>query len=66
MKICWTQILLWITIGTLALGAALSAGCGQKGPLFLPSDTAKKQKKKSPDLNKDQTKNQTDDDKDKK
>jgi predicted small lipoprotein YifL len=35
MKHCWAEYLLWLTIVVLGLGSAL-AGCGQKGPLYLP------------------------------
>ncbi|WP_455234960.1 LPS translocon maturation chaperone LptM [Thiogranum longum] len=39
MKPCWAQYLLWITIALAGAGSILS-GCGQKGDLYLPEETA--------------------------
>lgn len=35
MKRCWANVLLLAVIAILGVGAML-AGCGQKGPLYLP------------------------------
>jgi len=37
MKTCWAQYLLWGVIAALGLLSILAtAGCGQKGDLYLP------------------------------
>lgn len=36
---------LWLLLAVCA-GSALLSGCGQRGPLYLPDDTAQTQKKK--------------------
>lgn len=41
-----TTFTLWLLFAVCA-GGALLAGCGQKGPLYLPDDTEQLQKKKS-------------------
>ena len=38
--------MLWLLFA-VSTGGALLAGCGQKGPLYLPDDTTQIQKKKS-------------------
>lgn len=43
-----TKSVIGLLIAALA-GVALLAGCGQKGPLYLPDDSAQAQKKKSTD-----------------
>ena len=43
-----TKSATWLLIALLAT-AALLAGCGQKGPLYLPDDSTQAQKKKSTD-----------------
>ncbi|WP_459863165.1 LPS translocon maturation chaperone LptM [Endothiovibrio diazotrophicus] len=42
MNRCWAQYALWAVIAILGVGSMLS-GCGQKGPLFLPTDTEQQQ-----------------------
>lgn len=37
MRICWGQYALWAVIALLGTSAML-AGCGAKGPLYLPQD----------------------------
>ncbi len=37
---------LWLLLAVFT-GGALLAGCGQKGPLYLPDDATQMQKKKS-------------------
>ncbi len=44
-----TRSTLWLLITALST-AALLAGCGQKGPLYLPDDSTQQQKKKSTDI----------------
>ncbi len=43
-----TKSAIWLLIAALA-SVALLAGCGQKGPLYLPDDSSQAQKKKSTD-----------------
>lgn len=46
MRTAPTKSAICLLIAVLT-GAALLAGCGQKGPLYLPDDSAQAQKKKS-------------------
>ena len=39
MRICWSWILFVALVAALAL-MSLLAGCGQKGPLYLPEPSA--------------------------
>ena len=48
MRTAPTKSAIWLLIAALA-SVALLAGCGQKGPLYLPDDSAQAQKKKSTD-----------------
>ena len=48
MRTVMTKFATGLLIATLA-AAALLAGCGQKGPLYLPDDSTQAQKKKSTD-----------------
>lgn len=40
MPRCWANVLLLALVAALGVGAML-AGCGQKGPLYLPDDKPK-------------------------
>lgn len=42
MKFCWANWLFLALVAVLGLGAML-AGCGQKGPLYLPEDRPEQQ-----------------------
>lgn len=48
MRTVATKSAIGVLIAALT-AAALLAGCGQKGPLYLPDDSAQAQKKKSTD-----------------
>ena len=37
MKRCWANLLFLVVVAVLGIGAVL-AGCGQKGPLYLPDE----------------------------
>ena len=39
MKRCWANLLFLALVAVLGVGAML-AGCGQKGPLYLPDEGA--------------------------
>lgn len=42
MRICPAQLILWIVIAVLGT-ASMLAGCGAKGPLYLPEDSQQQQ-----------------------
>jgi predicted small lipoprotein YifL len=48
MRTAHQKSVICLLIAVLA-AAALLTGCGQKGPLYLPDDSAQAQKKKSTD-----------------
>jgi len=39
MRICWPQAIMILLVVVLGLGSMLS-GCGKKGPLYIPKNTA--------------------------
>ena len=44
MRICWPQATMILLVVILGISSMLS-GCGKKGPLYIPKDTAKLQQK---------------------
>jgi len=42
MRICWPQAIMILLVVFLGVSSMLS-GCGKKGPLYIPKDTAKLQ-----------------------
>lgn len=44
MRICWGQYALWAVVAVLGI-ASMLAGCGSKGPLYLPEKGQQSQEK---------------------
>lgn len=40
MRICWSQAIMILVVVVLGTASMLS-GCGKKGPLYIPNETAK-------------------------